>query len=338
MKTASFIFALVTIAFAQQPTIDNAKLEAHNFSGTIASQISQLGTGPYWVAWSEPIIAGQHNDVCSWNRGGNYYDSGRTPGAPVRLEGETALVLLVRVENGLTSELRISSPDCHLDAGGMPFYWLNNVPPAESIAWLKAQASARQSDTSVMSIALHRDAAADQALDDLAATTQPVELRKRAATWLGTARGAHGVATLKRMLATDTNPDVRDRAVLALSQSKDPGGIPLVIEAARNDKDAHIRGQALMWLAQRAVSQASSKTATDTIQSAIANDPDSAVRDRAVVALSQLPNGDGVPMLIDLAKNHRDASVRKKAMTQLGQSKDPRALDFFAQVLTPGGR
>src|SRR3954469_10520733 len=119
MKTALVLLTLVTVAFAQQPTIDNAKLEARTSSGTIASQISQLGAGPYWIAWSEPIIPGQHNDVCSWNRGGNYYDSGRTLGAPVRLEGETALVLLARVENGLTSELRISSPDCHLDAGGM---------------------------------------------------------------------------------------------------------------------------------------------------------------------------------------------------------------------------
>jgi hypothetical protein len=40
-------------------------------------------------------------------------------------------------------------------------------------------------------------------------------------------------------------------------------------------------------------------------------------------------------MLIELAKTHRDPAVRKKAMTWLGQSKDPRALDFFASVLKP---
>jgi HEAT repeat protein len=235
------------------------------------------------------------------------------------------------VENSQVSELRVTSPDCHLDAGGLPFVWLTNVPPAESIAWLKSQAGTARSETAIMAISLHQDATADRALDDMTAIAQPVELRKRAAFWLGNSRGASGVASLKKMLANDPSPDVRDRVVFALSQSKDPGGIPLVIEAARNDKDAHIRGQALFWLAQRAASQISK----EAIQNALANDPDSAVRERAVEALAQLRNGEGVPMLIDLAKTHRDPAVRKKAMFWLGQSKDPRALDFFAQLLKP---
>jgi hypothetical protein len=38
--------------------------------------------------------------------------------------------------------------------------------------------------------------------------------------------------------------------------------------------------------------------------------------------------------LIDVAKTNRNAAVRKQAMFWLGQSHDPRALEFFAQVLT----
>jgi hypothetical protein len=331
MKLAAVLLAFSTAALAQQPTIDNAKLQTRAISGTLAAEISRDGAGPYWIAWSEPIIPGQHNDMCSWNRNGNNDDSGRTPGAPMRLEGETALVVLVRVENSQPGELRVTSPDCHLDAGGVPFYWLTGVPAAESLAWLKTQVAGHHSDSAVLAISLHQGAAADQALDELTATTQPVEVRKRAAFWLGSSRGAHGVATLKRMLTSDPNSDVRDRVVFALSQSKDPGGMPLVIEAARSDKDPHIRGQALFWLAQRAAAQ----VAKGAIQNALANDPDTAVRERAVFALSQLPNGEGVPALIELAKTHRDPAVQKKAMFWLGQSKDPRALDFFAQVLKP---
>ena len=37
--------------------------------------------------------------------------------------------------------------------------------------------------------------------------------------------------------------------------------------------------------------------------------------------------------LMDVARNNRNPQVRKQAMFWLGQSKDPRALDFFAQVL-----
>jgi hypothetical protein len=330
MKTITLLTTLATALLAQQPGIVNGKLETRAFSGTLAAELSRLGAGPFWAGYSEPIIAGQRGDMCSWNRNGND-DSGRTPGAPMRLEGEVALVVLIRVENGQPGELRVTSPDCQLDAGGLPFYWLNGVPVTESLAWLKSQASGQHSDTAIMAISHHQGAAADQALDDLTAASQPVEMRKRAAFWLGNSRGAHGIATLKRMLASDPSPDVRDRVVFALSQSKDPAGIPLVVEAARNDKDAHIRGQALFWLAQRAAAQVS-KTA---IQNALANDPESAVRERAVFALTQLKNGEGVPILIGLAKTNRDPEVRKKAMFWLGQSKDPRAIEFFAQILKP---
>jgi hypothetical protein len=320
-----------TALLAQQPTIDNAKLETRAVSGSVAAELSSLGQGPYWTGWSEPIIPGQHSDVCSWYRNGNNIETGRTPGTPVRLEGETALVVLVRVENGQPGELKLSSPDCHLDAGGLPFYWLTNVSPAESISWLRSQIAPRRNDSPIMMIALHRDAAADRALDALTADDQPIDTRKRAALALGTSRGAHGVARLKQMLASDTMPDVRERVVLALSESKAPEAMPLVIDAARNDKDAHVRGQALMWLAQRAAAQVS----RDAIRNAIENDPELSVKERAINALSQMPNGEGVPTLIDVAKTSKDPTLRKRAMQQLGHSKDPRALDFFAQVLKP---
>ena len=50
-------------------------------------------------------------------------------------------------------------------------------------------------------------------------------------------------------------------------------------------------------------------------------------------ALSQLPKDEGVPLLIQVAKNNKNPAVRKQAIFWLGQSQDPRALDFFAQVL-----
>ena len=330
MRLIAFLL-LGPALLAQQPTIDNAKLETRTVNGSIAAELSSLGRGPYWTGWSEPIIPGQHNDVCSWYRNGNYFETGRTPGTPVRLEGETALVVLVRVENGQPGELKLSSPDCHLDAGGLPFYWLTNVSPGESIAWLRSQVGPQRNDSPVMMIALHRDAAADQALDALSAESQPIETRKRAALALGTSRGAHGVARLKQMLAGETDPDVRERVVLALSESKDPEAMPLVINAAQSDKDARVRGQALMWLAQRAAAQVS----RDAIRNAIANDPEFSVKERAINALSQMPNGEGVTTLIDVAKSNKDPNLRKRAMLQLGHSKDPRALDFFAQVLKP---
>ena len=85
---------------------------------------------------------------------------------------------------------------------------------------------------------------------------------------------------------------------------------------------------ALFWLAQRA-----GQKAVGTITAAIDNDPDTEVKKKAVFALSQFPKDEGVPMLIQVAKTNSNPAVRKQAMFWLAQSKDPRAIDFFAQIL-----
>jgi HEAT repeat protein len=96
---------------------------------------------------------------------------------------------------------------------------------------------------------------------------------------------------------------------------------------ARDGKSGDVRGTALFWVAQRAGDKAAG-----TINQAL-EDPETEVRKKAVFALSQLPKDEGVPKLIDVARNHRDAAVRRQAMFWLGQSRDPRALAFFEQVL-----
>jgi len=101
-----------------------------------------------------------------------------------------------------------------------------------------------------------------------------------------------------------------------------------LIATARNDAEPRLRGEALFWLAQKAGEKASA-----TIVDRIDQDPDTEVKKKAVFALSQLPKDEGVPLLIKVARTNTNPEVRKQAMFWLGQSKDPRATDFFAEVL-----
>ena len=71
----------------------------------------------------------------------------------------------------------------------------------------------------------------------------------------------------------------------------------------------------------------------DAIRRAIDNDPETEVKKKAVFALTQMKNGDGVPLLIEIARTNRNAVVKKEAMVQLGRSKDPRAVKFFEDLL-----
>jgi HEAT repeats len=117
-------------------------------------------------------------------------------------------------------------------------------------------------------------------------------------------------------------------ALSALALHPGDAAAKILISLARSDQRMRIRGQALFWLSQRAGDEA-----LKTIGAAVSDDPELEVKRRAVFALSRLPRGEGVPLLIDVARNHRLPEVRRQAMFWLGQSRDPRAVDFFEQIL-----
>jgi hypothetical protein len=150
--------------------------------------------------------------------------------------------------------------------------------------------------------------------------------------WLDSANGGDSIAFLSSFLS-DANAGQRtDRlgsaALAAIAMHGDPSAVPALIKFARQDPSTKVRGDALFWLAQRAGDKAAGE-----ITAAIEQDPDTDVKRRAVFALSQLPKDEGVPLLIQTARTNRNPVVRKQAMFWLGQSKDPRALAFFEEIL-----
>jgi len=267
----------------------------------------------------------------------NTGDSLSQRGTRVMLESPTEFVVLARVEAGRVSRIRTFTPDCNLDAGGMPVVWLKDITPDESIAWLASLVTSapdtgelkdRVAKTAMTAIALHNAPAADRALESFVAPTRPEWLRSDTAFWLGSTRGEAGARLLTRMIAQDPSDKVRDKVTFGLSVSKVPSALTTLIATARDDKSTKVRGQALFWLAQKA-----GKEAMATISGAIDTDPEIEVKKKAVFALSQLPADEGVPKLIEVARNHRNPEVRKQAMFWLGQSKDSRATKFFEDVL-----
>ncbi len=351
MKKATwFAIALAGSALAQQPHVENAKLETRQVSGGLdASMRAMLATqsAPAWVGYAQPVIAGDHQSCC-WNdnqRGCFLEPHSNGPAVavsasqPVKLEGPTHVVVLYRIENHQILKVRSFTPECELDAGGLPFICLTGASPAESVRYLlsiaqDAPAGAsrdqlRPANSALSAIAMHADPAADQALEQLAASAQPDQVRRQAIFWLGNARGRRGFEVVSRILREDPNDKIREHAIFALTQNKEPEAMSAVVRAAHDDKNPRVRGQALFWLAQKAAQ----KTAQAAISDAIANDPETEVKKKAVFALTQIPGGDGVPLLVQVARTNQNPAVRKQAMFWLGQSKDPRALAYIEEVL-----
>ena len=146
--------------------------------------------------------------------------------------------------------------------------------------------------------------------------------------WLPTVSSAESVSVLSSFLVANASNRLADGALTALALHRDPGALNLLLTAAREGATTHLRGQALFWLSQRA-----GEKAVGAISDAIANDPETEVKKRAVFALSQLPKDEGVPRLIDVARTNKNPAVRKQAMFWLGQTRDPRAVSFFEEIL-----
>ena len=151
----------------------------------------------------------------------------------------------------------------------------------------------------------------------------------RTVHWLTGVRPAESVAWLgARATAAGTARRPADGALSALALHAEPAALDWLLSTARTAGATHVRSQALFWLSQRA-----GQRAIGAIAEAIERDPDTEVKRKAVFALSQLPADDGVPRLIQIARAHSNPAVRKQAFFWLGQSKDPRALAFFVDVL-----
>lgn len=180
----------------------------------------------------------------------------------------------------------------------------------------------------VMLIKVDRDGVVDirpEAVDcDIDASGTPL-------VWLDTVRPDDSVTWLAGV-ARDTSARtgrLADRALTALALHASAAASPVLVDLARTGSTAQLKGRALFWLAQRAVEEA-----IPTITSALDNDPDTEVKKQAVFALSRMPKDDGVPRLIELARSHRNPEVRRQAFFWLGQSRDPRATEFLAAIVS----
>jgi HEAT repeat protein len=145
--------------------------------------------------------------------------------------------------------------------------------------------------------------------------------------WLGDVNPAQSVEFLKTLVTNDSRREQSESAMSAIALHRDAAAAAAILDLAKNGSP-RLRQRALFWIARRAESQAAG-----IITQAIDSDPDAEVKRQAVSALSQLPRDEGIPLLIKLARSHSNPGVRKQAMQLLGQSRDPRAISFFEEVL-----
>jgi hypothetical protein len=235
---ALWLLAAAIPAAAQPKLLINAQMDTRSAASGLEGQFRALVSAqpqPAWIGYSVPSTR-------SYNLGCEYVSpGGRTAPGVVHLEPPDQAVVLLRLQGGQVDRIRALSPDCEIDAGGVPVHWLSDVRPADSVALL----ATFDDSSAVMAIAVHADASADAALERLVGGSSHDNVRCRAAFWLGAARGRRGVDAVKDLLSRETNQAIRRQAIEGLATNRDSGALDLLISVARTEKDNSIRRQAM---------------------------------------------------------------------------------------------
>src|ERR1039458_6527697 len=247
---AGAVLLLAALTLAAQPRLlTNAKLETRSAGLGLEREFRALLAAepqPAWIGWSVPSVR-------SYSLGCEYvsHDGWAAPGV-IHLEPPDRAVILFRVVNRSPERIRALSPDCEIDAGGVPVHWLNDVKPPESVALLAGLAADAEiaGNGALGAIAMHDDAAADEALDRFAAAGQPEEIRRRTIGAIANSRQPDALNLLIATARNDRDTQVQRRAISALGSLPAGKGVPVLIEIAQTSKSVDMRKHAMNALQQ----------------------------------------------------------------------------------------
>jgi HEAT repeat protein len=164
---------------------------------------------------------------------------------------------------------------------------------------------------------------------EIARTESNAELRKSAIRVMSD-RGEAAVDDLLKLYDSEQSADVKRSILQSLSDIKSVRVEDKLFEVAKSNDTMEVRRQAIRLLGERA-SKRSFEFLSATAQS---TDGNAEVQVQAVRAISERRAEESVPILIKIARTHPNQLVRKQAIRSLGESGDPRAVDFFKEVLS----
>lgn len=339
----ALVLSVVAAVPAQQPKVTNAQVSVRN-GANLQQEIAAVKT-PTWIGYSVSL---QHTLRTNWDDSVVHLEGngwrGATAPEPKPDEPAARGNVLLRVENGAIQKVRIEVADRDIDGGALPFVWLTDVRPGDSVKMLAAAIDTAVStgsriplDSGMVVIALENAPEALPTLRGFTAVRYPLNVREKAAFWLANERGREGFETVSALAKSDKDDAFRAKLVFDLTLVKGAEKKPAtdeLLDMAKNDAAPKVRSQAQFWLAQ----MAGRKLENDprivrSLGESAQNDPSAAIRKSAVFALSRLPADQAVPQLIQVASTSKDATTRREAIFWLGQSKDPKALEYLEKVV-----
>lgn len=230
--------------------------------------------------------------------------------------------------------LKVAKTDPDREARAHAVHWLGEID-SEAVVDELMKIYASDPEQDVRRQVLHalsemQNARAQAKLLEVARSGDNADMRRQAIHWLGEKGTDAIINELMKIYDADGSTDVKQQILHAFSEMQNQRAEDKLFAVARSDSNRELRKQAIHWIGERAGVR-SLELLRDTVNSSNA---DTEVQMQAVHAISERPAEEAVPLLIKIAKTHPNAEIRRQAMHWLGESGDPRAVEFFKEVLS----
>jgi tetratricopeptide (TPR) repeat protein len=133
---------------------------------------------------------------------------------------------------------------------------------------------------------------------------------------------------LEKIIRSDKNPVLREKAIFILSQINDPRVVPILAEAALKDNNKQIREKAIFWLGQ--IRRTESINQLVKIYKSI---EDIELKEKVIFSIAQYGGEKGIKYLIELYQKEKIIRLKKKIIFWLGQSRSEEAKKFIEKIL-----
>ena len=195
------VWALAGLLGAPPKLLVNAQVETRSASGGLESVFRPLLTAqpqPAWIGYEVPLARG-------FNPGCDYVSpNGSTAPGVIHLEPPDHALILFHIESGAVTRIRTISPDCEIDARGVPVHWLDDVRAADSTALLQSFVRDSKNETiresAVTALAASDDPSAIDFLISLARQDKNDRIRRRSVETLARSKSPRAQAFLQDVL------------------------------------------------------------------------------------------------------------------------------------------
>jgi hypothetical protein len=258
------LLVLAASAASAQPAAIHARIDTRSAAAGLAPAFrALLGEQPAWIGYAVPMAGRAH--MCCYDNATFAAGSPRCGGCrlegdgsfslsdrPVSLEASGRFMVLFRAAGGRVQKIRAFSEDCAIDAGGLPFHWLTDVRPAESVALVRSYLGTDRhlADSALAALAFHDAPEAVETMIQAARRDASTHLRGQALFWLSQRAGQRAAEAITDAIRHDPETEVKKKAVFALSQLPKDEAVPLLIRTARTNRNPEVRKQAVFWLGQ----------------------------------------------------------------------------------------